>query len=125
MKTEAPQGHDAVQLARFINSTVFRFSDERNLQDRIEDLLNSKGVEYVREVVLSPKNRIDFMSGTIGIEVKVDSSATTVQRQLWRYAEDERIQSLILVTTLTKHRSIARELLGKPIIVVHLLASIF
>jgi hypothetical protein len=115
----------ADEISSLISRKVFRFSDERGLQDGIETFLKSKSIPYEREFVLSPQNRIDFLLGDIGLEVKVDSSPNTVQRQLWRYAEDPRIKTLILVTTRSPHKSIARTLLGKPVLVVHLLASIF
>lgn len=116
---------DAAQLAQLIYRTVYRFSGERALQDGIEILLKNRGIEYLREFSLSPRDRIDFMVGKIGIEIKVDSSASQVQRQLWRYAEDDRVSSLILVTTKMAHKQIAYEILEKPVIIVHLLNSIF
>lgn len=113
------------KIASFLSRTPFRFHDERSLQDGIEALLKNLGIPYERELILSPQNRIDFICGPIGIEVKVGSSTTTVQRQLWRYAEDTRVKSLILVTTRSHHKQITRMILGKPVIVVYLLASIF
>lgn len=112
-------------LARLIGSTVFRFSGERGLQDGIESLFTKKGIAYSREVILSPRDRVDFLVGRIGVEVKVDSSLSVVQRQLWRYAGDERVESLLLVTTRAKHKLMPSELLGKPVLVAHLLASVF
>jgi hypothetical protein len=94
----------ADEISSLISRKVFRFSDERGLQDGIETFLKSKSIPYEREFVLSPQNRIDFLLGD---------------------AEDPRIKTLILVTTRSPHKSIARTLLGKPVLVVHLLASIF
>lgn len=112
-------------LARLLTSASFRYQNERELQDAIEALLLAKQVSYEREVVLSPKDRIDFLVGAIGVEVKIDSSLPVVQRQLWRYAEDPRIASLILVTSRAKHKQLPTAILGKPVLVVHLFASIF
>jgi hypothetical protein len=116
---------DAATLASIIHKAVFRFSSEKDLQDGIGELLHKRGIDFKREVSLSPRDRIDFLAGKIGIEVKVASSSNEVQRQLWRYAEDKRIDSLILVTTRMSHKSIAREILEKPVIIVHLVNSIF
>ncbi len=115
----------APEIAHLLYKTVFRFADERGLQDSMEELFKSAGVPYQREVILSARDRIDFMSDSIGIEVKVDSPSATVERQLARYAEDDRITHLILVTTRAKHKSVTGTLNGKPVIIVHLLASIF
>jgi F0F1-type ATP synthase delta subunit len=115
----------APDLAKLIRNTVFRFSDEAALQDGIEVLLQRHGLDYRREMILSPQDRIDFMVGDIGIEVKVASPLSSVQRQLFRYAKDQRVKSLILVTTRAMHKQCPEELLGKSVEVVHLLASIF
>jgi hypothetical protein len=113
------------EIARIIQSTAFRFSNEFTLQDGLEALFEAKGVPFAREVVLSPRDRIDFLSGNIGIEVKVASSIEQVRRQLWRYAQREQIAGLILVTTRSMHKALQGEILGKPVVVAHLLASIF
>lgn len=112
-------------IASALSRSVFRFSNEKDLQDGIERVLRKKGVDFEREVALSPHDRIDFLAGNVGIEVKVDSAPNSVQRQLWRYAEHERIAVLILVTTRSSHKTIAREILEKPVLIVHLLNSIF
>lgn len=115
----------AQEIAKLFYSTAFRFCDELTLQCGIERLLTLHQVGHTREVILSPKDRIDFMVDRIGIEVKVDSPLTSVQRQLWRYAEHECIDSLILVTTRSAHKQLPNELLNKPLLVVHILAGIF
>jgi hypothetical protein len=115
----------AIEIARLIKGSVFRFANEIALQDGIEALLKGKGIEYGREVSLSARDRVDFMHGDIGIEVKIDSPTNSVQRQLWRYAQSDKVKSLILVTSRAKHKQIPDMLLDKPVIVVHLLASIF
>ena len=112
-------------LSALIAKTRFRFNDERELQDGVEALFKANAVPYTREYILSPTNRIDFLCGRVGVEIKIKSSMPTVQRQLWRYASDDRIDALILVTTLTKHRGIAREMQKKPVFVTYLLSSIF
>ena len=109
-----------------MHATRFRYVDERELQDQIEnDVLRPHGIAYAREVILSPKDRIDFLCGSVGIEVKIAGSIQAVQRQLWRYAAQDRITNLILVTTRAKHKDIPSEILGKRVRTVHLLNSIF
>lgn len=113
------------ELASLLHSCPFRFSCEIELQNGIESLLRKRAIEFRREVILSVRDRIDFMVGTVGIEVKVDSPSSSVERQLARYAEHPEIESLLLVTNRFRHNSIAREILGKPVIVIHLIHSIF
>jgi hypothetical protein len=98
--------------------------DERSLQNQIEEVLRLHNVHFEREVRLSPKDRIDFLCGSVGIEVKIGGGTNAVQRQLWRYASNDRITDLILATTRSIHR-MPESILEKPIFVVHLLHSIF
>ena len=115
----------ASAMAQLLWATPFRFSSEDQLQGAMEQLFLSKGIPHTREVRLSAKDRIDFMVGRIGIEVKVKQSAETVERQLLRYAQHEEVDSLILVTSRSGHRMIQRMANGKSVLVVYLIASIF
>ena len=114
---DAPPEWGLEEISTLITRTRFRFTDERQLQDEMENLFIAHNVPYIREFGLSSTDRIDFLCGHIGVEVKIKSSMPAVQRQLWRYASDLRINALILVTTLTKHRAIAREMQKKPVFV--------
>lgn len=116
---------EGLALAKLIHRTRFRFMEERQLQDQIEQLLQGNRVPYLREMPLTPKDRIDFLCGTVGIEVKIEGAVNAVQRQLWRYAADNRISELILVTTRSAHKSLPPVITGKPVMVVHLVHSIF
>lgn len=116
---------DAVNIAGLLSRVAFRYVDEISLQDAIELVFQKHGIPSVREFSLSPRDRIDFFCEGVGVEVKIASSLMVVQRQLWRYAADPRIKSLVLVTTRSSHRALPDELQGKPLVVAHLLASIF
>jgi hypothetical protein len=63
--------------------------------------------------------RIDFMVGSVGIEVKVGFSWADVVTQLHRYAQSQMITDLILVTTRMLHTMPGR-MNGKPVTVVNL-----
>lgn len=80
------------------------YQDETALQDHIERLLSENNTVFTREYIISPRDRIDFIlaDGT-GIEVKVAGSVTSLNRQLVRYAENDCIQRLIIVTTKRTH----------------------
>ena len=61
---------------------------------------------YVKECVLSPSERIDFLINGVGVECKISGSKNDVLRQLARYAEFEVIEELVLVTTRAAHRDL-------------------
>lgn len=100
--------------------------NELGLQHAIERALVRAGVAYAREVeLLGPAgrlhgDRIDFLLGDVGLEVKVDGSRADVIRQLDRYAESDQVQHLLLVTTRAQHRAMPRELREKPLEVLYL-----
>lgn len=98
----------------------FRYANEIELHDGITALIKSLGIPIGaehREVRLSDRDRIDFLlASAIGIEVKVNGSPGDVWRQLARYAEHDRVRSLLLITTRLKHvRGAPTELGGKQV----------
>ena len=96
----------------------FNFDTEAELQDAIEKVLKESGLYYAREVRLGEKDRIDFLLGPVGIEVKTDSPTNAVLRQLHRYAQYVLIAELVLITNRAKHLSIPRQIGGKPVTVI-------
>ena len=80
--------------------------------------LNLLGASCEREAHLGPGDIIDFLVGSVGIEVKIDGSLSSITRQLHRYAQYERIGSLILMTTRMKHLRLPDEMNGKPLVVI-------
>lgn len=110
-------------IAKSLEQHQFRFSNEAELQLGVQQVLSSLNLSAVREWVLAPRSRIDFLlpQEKIGIEIKVDMSLEGVTRQLWRYADSPAIESLILVTTRHIHQQLPLEMKGKPLRVVYLL----
>jgi alkanesulfonate monooxygenase SsuD/methylene tetrahydromethanopterin reductase-like flavin-dependent oxidoreductase (luciferase family) len=94
---------ELAQVAEALRAYRFRFADEGRLQDAIEGALRASGFTLEREVRLDPANRIDFMVGRVGIEVKVAGSPSAVLRQLTRYAQSGQVDGLILVTNRARH----------------------
>lgn len=76
--------------------------DERFCQEAIEKALIEQGVDFEREARLSPRDRIDFLVGSIGIEVKVKGTRSEIIRQLGRYARSERVQEIVLASTVRR-----------------------
>lgn len=109
----------ADRIADDLRRLRFRYCDETDLQVGLDGALRNLGYDALREVILSPTDRIDFLIDGVGIEVKVKGPSAAVTRQLARYAEHPEIEALILVTTRLRHQP-PRELNGKPVLVVAL-----
>lgn len=94
--------------------------DELDIQNSLETFFKEGGWAPEREVVLAATDRIDFMLGRLGVEVKVDGSRMQVMRQLKRYAESGQVDCLLLVTTCARHLNMPDALGGVPVHVVKL-----
>jgi len=96
----------------------YRPAGEAELQEAIGQALAAACIAFEREVPLSAADRIDFLVGSIGLELKVDGGPAAVMRQLQRYALSERISELVLVTTRSQMARVPSSLAGKGIHVV-------
>ena len=116
----------AAEIATLLRAARFQFSSEDDLQRGIDGLLKSRGLTVQREVVLGPHDRIDFLlDGGIGIEVKVRGNASDLGRQVERYMENPRVSTVIVVTSRMTHQMLPETISEKPVLVVHLMASMF
>lgn len=99
---------------------TYRFTraSEATLQDGFAAAMTAEGIAFEREAVLAYGERIDFLVGDVGVELKIKGSASEVLRQLSRYARHERVQSLVLVTTRSLHLNLPRSFGGKALRVV-------
>lgn len=96
-----------------------RVAKEAELQAILWAHLQAIDRRTVREHILSRVDRIDFVVGHIGIEVKVKGASAYVTRQLWRYAASPQIDGLLLVTTRREHMRVigeVAEFMGKPVL---------
>ncbi len=109
-----------MEIVRLLSAVRIRHSTEEQLQDGIAQVLESEGIAFEREVALTRSSRIDFMVGTVGLEVKIKGPVTAVLRQLYRYACSAETTRLVLVTTRAQHRRLPDMLCGKPVTVVYL-----
>ena len=99
---------------------AFRFdcADEYRLQAGIGTVLSANGCRFQKEAVLSPGDRVDFLTASgLAIECKVDDSPSDVTRQVLRYLGHDRVGGLLLVSARS---SLARTVqrmppLGKPV----------
>lgn len=103
------------ELTALLGRYTYRSSCEADLQLAISSVLSKEEVSFLREPILSPRDRPDFLVGDVVIEIKVDGSAPQVVRQLHRYAQLEKVAQILLVTTRQKHLCMPTELSGKPL----------
>lgn len=103
------------ELVRLLGAHAFTCCNEAELQQAVAEVLAGAGIDHQREVRLTERDRIDFLVGRVGLELKVDGALAAVTRQLHRYAQRPEIDGLLLVTTRPQHRGAPRELCGKPV----------
>ena len=110
----------ALEITGLLRRHRIPFGTEQDMQDAVQAILNRNHVQHAREVLLSAKDRIDFLSdgSHVGIECKVSGSRSAVLAQLVRYAEHAQVTALILVTSRHTHRFACDEINGKPLFVV-------
>lgn len=90
-------------LAKILTSYDFHCCGEIELQEAIAGILTAEGIAFEREVKLNKTDRIDFMIGAAGVELKIGHSYSDVVRQLHRYSAVDRIEELVLITTKLRH----------------------
>lgn len=105
----------AAQIASTITEHRFRYCTEAELQQGIHAALASCGLPVRREVRLSSADIVDFMVGSVAIEIKVAGALGDVVRQLTRYARHDQVSDLVLVTTRAAHRAVPHDLAGTPV----------
>ena len=103
------------EILAVLSAHRFNHVTEDDLQRGIAQILGKLDLDFTREVHLSPKDRIDFMVGEIGIEVKDDGSLTALTRQIHRYLQFDSVESLLVVTTRSQHLRIPSQLSGKEV----------
>lgn len=119
-----PKNPTVAGLKKLLGNQAYSITEERLVQDKIEEVLNTNKIEYTREAKLTKQDRVDFLVGTIGIEVKLKTPLTQVVRQLHRYAQSENIEELLLVTTSPQLQTVPKEFNGKPISVLLLITAL-
>lgn len=112
---------NAQELAVVVTAHGYRYEHEDDLQEGIQQVLAGANVTFEREVELGKRDRIDFLAGRVGIEVKIRCGLTDMTRQLHRYAQSDLIDELLLITPSMRFRSLVpRRLNDKPIIVAYI-----
>lgn len=71
---------------------------EEELHDLAARAFERAGIQARHEVRLAPRCRIDFMVGTVGVEIKKSRpQRTALVAQISRYAACEQVQQLLVV----------------------------
>jgi hypothetical protein len=105
-------------ICQALYNAKYRYKNEKDLQQGVNLVLTSLGVEFEPEVSLTPRDRIDFLAGKLGIECKVDGTLNRLIRQLGRYASTGKVNELIVLTTRSIHRGLPEQIHGVPVFVV-------
>jgi hypothetical protein len=88
--------------------------EEYDIHAAVADALAAAGLAYVHEYRLGPRNRIDFLVGRIGIEVKKGRPASSrLVGQLRRYLESDALDGMIVVTL--RVTALPATINGKPV----------
>ena len=111
-------------LAEYLYGRPYRLGSEKLMQDDVEIAFVRDGIEYEREKVLGPGDRVDFLVGTIALELKIKGRAAQIIKQIERYAMHDSIDSVVLLTNVPMPR-IPRLHEAKPCYIVSLARTAF
>lgn len=87
---------------------------EYDLHEQVRQVLEQQGITCIHEAPLAPRCRIDYLCGSVGIEIKKGKPVrAALIRQLSRYAACPQITALVAVIERTA--DLPREIGGKPL----------
>ncbi len=109
-----------IDIQRALKGRRFDLGCEKRLQAGIEEAFAANELAFRREVSLDEKNIVDFMINSLAIEVKIytKASAMSIYRQLERYAKNDTVGAILLITSKTM--SLPQSINGKPAYVLSL-----
>jgi hypothetical protein len=78
----------------------WRATEEKVVQDHIENIFRREGFTFEREARLSERDRPDFLiDGSLAVEVKIAHASGSLLSQIHRYAMHESVAGILVVTT--------------------------
>lgn len=113
--TLPPASGQVERVVQLLRGYRARPQNELDLQLGIAAIFEQHGVPFSREVILNDRDRIDFMVGALGIEVKVQGTRRDVFQQLTRYLAHTRVDEVLLFTTRSQLRVMPTTHAGKRI----------
>ncbi len=115
-----PNGRSHAELADVLDAlraTRFLWASEDDLQRGLLEVFEQSGLPVAREFNLGREGRIDFLVGTVGVEVKVAGTWQNVRRQIAGYLQHATLSAMVVVTSKARHDRLPAELVGKPVVV--------
>jgi hypothetical protein len=111
-----------LRLVSVLKAARFACQDEADLQIGVARLLDSLGLQYLREHSLSARDRVDFfLPGGIVLELKVATDGAALLRQVLRYAQHDGVAEIIAASTTHHALALPDTVQGKPLHRVHLM----
>ncbi|WP_053764435.1 hypothetical protein [Leptospirillum ferriphilum] len=111
-------------LETLLSSHRYRFSSERDLQNGIDEVLQTSGLSYSREFSLGVADRLDFLVDGIALEVKIKGSLPDLIRQIARYARHKDVREILVVGTPRWIPQVPASIEGKPVYGLRLVGSL-
>ncbi|MCS0501600.1 hypothetical protein [Ancylobacter mangrovi] len=106
------------RVLKILSGARFPLTGEKPLQAAIEAHMIEIGLPFEREVTLGPGDIVDFMVGTVAVEVKIKGQRRAIFRQCERYAGHGSVSAILLVTNVAM--GFPPALKGKPTAVLNL-----
>lgn len=103
------------EIKALIERHRFAITSEAELQRAVCEILTRQNIPYQTEVRMGPRDRLDILVGSVGLELKVKSLKASHIEQIWRYLQHPSITEMVYVTT-RRTASLGPELLGKPVL---------
>ena len=92
---------------------------EADIHQMIASQLSREAIPYQHEASIGKGCRIDFLAGSIGLEIKKGKPvAATLKRQLCRYAACEGVSALVVITQ--RFVKLPSLFSGKPVVLLTL-----
>lgn len=117
-------------LASYLRQYRVSYATETIMHDSVEEALNGliiegDSVKIKREHRFNDTDRVDFFLPDYGIaiECKVKGSFSSVMQQLIRYAGQESVKGIVLVTSKSTHIVHRDTLCCKPFETVHVVKA--
>lgn len=107
---------DVAALHTMLSRLSVSITTELDLQDAIAEHFDRSSRPYRREVRLSHLDKIDFLVGRIGIEVKTEGTLPQLTRQIYRYSKHDDLDAVLVVTNKSRlSQDIPTRINGKPV----------
>lgn len=100
------------QVLTVLDQYRFVYSNEKQLQQSIYDVLADEGVSIDRERSLAPFGVVDFMKDGVAFEIKIKGQKKNIYRQCRDYCKHEDVKALVLVTA--NAMGLPENMEGKP-----------